>query len=135
MVNVLEKVDIKKAWLKIENAFIIRNERDHKKAVKMLDDLIDVVGDDQKHELFGFMEVLGIIIENYESEDESFNDVDGAAALKYLMSEHGLQQKDMSEIGSQGVVSETLSGKRKLNVSQIKKLSKRFNVSPAVFLK
>lgn len=135
MVNVLEKVDTKKAWLKIEDAFIIRNERDHKQVVKMLDDLIDIVGDNQKHELFGLMEVLGIIIENYESEDESFNDVDGADALKYLMGEHGLQQKDMSEIGSQGVVSETLSGKRKLNVSQIKKLSKRFNVSPAVFLK
>ena len=134
MVNVLEKPADIKAWLKIENAFLIKNERDYKQVVKILDGLIDTVGDNQKHELFGLTEVLGIIIENYESEDESFNGVDEIDVLKYFMNEHGLQQKDMSEIGSQGVVSEILSGKRKLSVSQIKKLSKRFNISPAVFL-
>jgi HTH-type transcriptional regulator / antitoxin HigA len=37
------------------------------------------------------------------------------------------------EIGSQGVVSEKLSGKRDLNKSHIAALSKRFSVSPAVF--
>ena len=38
------------------------------------------------------------------------------------------------EIGSQGVVSEVLTGKRELNARQIKRLAKRFNVSPAVFV-
>jgi len=41
-------------------------------------------------------------------------------ALNALMEEHGLKQSDLSEIGSQGVVSEILSGKRQLNVRQIK---------------
>jgi HTH-type transcriptional regulator/antitoxin HigA len=50
------------------------------------------------------------------------------------MEEHGLTQADLSEIGSQGVVSEILHGKRELNTRQIKELSKRFGVSPAVFL-
>jgi HTH-type transcriptional regulator/antitoxin HigA len=50
------------------------------------------------------------------------------------MEEHGLKQLDLSEIGSQGVVSEILSGKRQLNIRQIKILSKRFKVSPAVFI-
>jgi HTH-type transcriptional regulator/antitoxin HigA len=50
------------------------------------------------------------------------------------MDEHGLKQGDLSEISSQGVVSEILKGKRELNVRQIKALSRRFNVSPAVFL-
>jgi HTH-type transcriptional regulator/antitoxin HigA len=40
----------------------------------------------------------------------------------------------MKEIGSQGVVSEVLSGKRSLNSRQIKALSERFAVSPAVFI-
>jgi HTH-type transcriptional regulator/antitoxin HigA len=40
----------------------------------------------------------------------------------------------MKEIGSQGVVSEVLSGKRSLNSRQIKALSERFGVSPAVFI-
>jgi HTH-type transcriptional regulator/antitoxin HigA len=35
--------------------------------------------------------------------------------------------------GSKSVVSEILHGSRKLNRNHIEKLSKRFNVSPAVF--
>jgi HTH-type transcriptional regulator/antitoxin HigA len=54
--------------------------------------------------------------------------------LNALMKEHGLKQSELSEIGSQGVISEILSGKRQLNVRQIKLLSKRFKVSPAVFI-
>jgi antitoxin component HigA of HigAB toxin-antitoxin module len=40
-------------------------------------------------------------------------------ALNALMEEHGLKQSDLSEIGSQGVVSGILFGKRQLNVRQI----------------
>ena len=54
-------------------------------------------------------------------------------AWYFLMKEHGLKQGDLAEIGSQGVVSDILRGKRELNVRQIKSLSRRFNVSPAVF--
>jgi HTH-type transcriptional regulator / antitoxin HigA len=50
------------------------------------------------------------------------------------MEEHGLKQADLPEIGSQGVLSEILSGKRQLNARQIKLLSKRFKVSTAVFI-
>jgi HTH-type transcriptional regulator/antitoxin HigA len=50
------------------------------------------------------------------------------------MEEHDLKQSDLPEIGSQGVISEILSGKRQFSVRQIKLLSKRFNVSPAVFM-
>ena len=57
-----------------------------------------------------------------------------AAVLKFLMQEHDLRQSDLPEIGSQGVVSEVLTGKRELNARQIKRLAKRFNVSPAVFV-
>ncbi len=49
------------------------------------------------------------------------------------MEQHGLKQGDLPEIGSQGVVSELLSGKRELNKHQIARLSERFGVSPATF--
>ena len=54
--------------------------------------------------------------------------------LRYLMGEHNLKQSDLPEIGSQGVVSEILKGKRTLNIRQIKELSTKFNVSPLVFI-
>jgi HTH-type transcriptional regulator / antitoxin HigA len=50
------------------------------------------------------------------------------------MEGHGLTQSDLPEIGSQGVVSEILRGKRELNVRQIRALAKRFHVSPGVFI-
>lgn len=50
------------------------------------------------------------------------------------MEEHSLTQSDLPEVGSQGVVSEILNGKRELNVRQIRKLAERFRVSTAVFV-
>ena len=55
-------------------------------------------------------------------------------ALKFLMAQHGLNQSDLPEIGSQGVVSEILSGKRELNIRQVRALSQRFGVSAATFV-
>ena len=58
----------------------------------------------------------------------------GVDVLCFLMEEHGLTQSDLPEIGSQGVVSEVLRGKREPNIRQIRALAKRFQVSPAVFI-
>jgi HTH-type transcriptional regulator/antitoxin HigA len=50
------------------------------------------------------------------------------------MAEHGLRQTDLPEVGSQGVVSEILAGKRQLNARQIAALARRFQVRADVFL-
>ena len=54
--------------------------------------------------------------------------------IKKKLEFDGIKQSDMKEIGSQGVVSEVLSGKRLLNITQIKKISEKFHVSPTVFI-
>ena len=59
----------------------------------------------------------------------------GIDALKFLMEQHGLCQSDLkNKIGSQGVLSEILNGKRQLNLSHIKKLAVRFGVKQATFM-
>ena len=110
------------------------NEKDYNKLVNFLDSLVDEVGNNEKHPLTSLMETIGSLIETYESQYINEMVGDPIGALKALMEERGLKQLDLSEIGSQGVVSEILSGKRQLNVRQIKMLSKRFRVSPAVFI-
>ncbi len=50
------------------------------------------------------------------------------------MDEQGLNQSDLPEVGSQGVVSEILRGGRQINVRQVRALSERFGVSPAAFI-
>ncbi|RJP54782.1 MAG: helix-turn-helix domain-containing protein [Deltaproteobacteria bacterium] len=126
--------EIEKVWTEIQNVFSVpHNEKDYNKLVSLLDVLIDEVGDNESHPLASLMETIGILVETYEAHNIPEIKGNPIDTLKALMEEHGLKQSDMSEIGSQGVVSEILTGKRQLNIRQIKILSKRFNVSPAVF--
>jgi len=134
MVKILNEPVLKKTWPTVEDYLTIHTKQDYENAISALNRLLDEVGENEKHPLFGFIEILGIVIENYESEHYEWDELEGIDVLKYLMEEHKLKQEDLSEIGSQGVVSEILHGKRQLNVNQIKKLADRFNVNPAVFI-
>ncbi len=126
---------ISKVWPNIREIFSVpHSKEDYQGLVETLDNLIDVVGDDEKHELAPMMETIGKLIENYEEQNYKMNKSSPVEVLKYLMQEHSLKQSDLKEIGSQGVVSEILTGKRTLNLEQIKKISDRFNVSPVVFI-
>jgi len=121
-------------WANIAPLLSIRNEREYNAAVKRLNTLLDEIGDNEKHPLYSLLDTLGSLVALYEEEHYSIPYVTGADVLRFLMDEHGLAQSDLPEIGSQGVVSEILNGKRELNVRQIRELSKRFKVSPTVFL-
>ena len=124
-----------KAWPKVSKSLTIpHNDKEYNQAVRLLDELIDIVGEDEKHPLASLLEILAIIIEDYENQHYAEPEGSPDESLKHLMDEHDIKQSDLKEIGSQGVVSEILSGKRKLNMRQIKLLAKRFSVSPAVFI-
>lgn len=55
-------------------------------------------------------------------------------ALAFLMQQHDLRQSDLPEVGTQGVVSELLSGKRSINLRQAKLLAARFGVGLEFFV-
>ena len=44
------------------------NDREYRQLVKLLDRLIDEVGENENHPLASMMEVLGVLIEKYEDE-------------------------------------------------------------------
>ncbi|EAZ4758579.1 helix-turn-helix domain-containing protein [Salmonella enterica] len=59
----------------------------------------------------------------------------GLAVLRTLMDQYNLTISDFAdEIGSKSMVSRVLKDERQLNVNHIKKLSDRFNISPAAFI-
>lgn len=118
-------------WTVMEPVLTVRSEADYDRAVARLNDLLDEVGDDTTHPLYGLLDTL---VHTYEVEHVAMPAATGVEALQYLMEEHGLTQSDLSDVGSQGVVSEILRGKRRLNIRQIRALSERFGVSPAVFI-
>jgi len=115
---------------------VLRTESEYKRATAALDFIVDEIGGDENHPLAELAEALSVFVATYEDEHYPIPDASAMEVLRYLMETHNLTQNDLSEIGSQGVVSEILSGKskRQLNIRQIKALAKRFNVSPAVFI-
>lgn len=127
--------NISKVWPSIKAVFSVpHTENEYQALVKTLDSLVDEVGNNENHKLAPVMETIGNLIENYEERKYKIKESSPVDALIYLMQEHGLKQSDLKEIGSQGVVSEILSGKRLLNLEQIKKISNKFHVSPLVFI-
>ena len=47
---------------------IPQNNLEYDKLVALLDELIDEVGEDESHPLASFMDVVGVLIENFETE-------------------------------------------------------------------
>jgi HTH-type transcriptional regulator/antitoxin HigA len=126
--------DLQNHWVSIQPYLTIRNEREYDLAIKRLNDFLDEIGDNERHPLYGLLDTLGTLIQVYEEKHHPIPECSGSEMLQFLMEERGLNQADLPEVGSQGVVSELLNGKRQLNVRQIRVLAKRFHVSPAVFI-
>jgi HTH-type transcriptional regulator / antitoxin HigA len=103
----------------------IRTEREYDAAVERLNSLVNEVGDNPKDPRYRLIETLSVLIEAYDREHHSLPEASSIEVIRFLMEEHGLTQKDLPEIGSQGVVSEVLAGRRALNVRQIQGLAAR----------
>lgn len=126
--------ELETSWSVMRSLLSIQTEADYDRAVSWLNDLLDEVGTNEAHPLYDLLDTLGTLIYAYEEEHMKIPSASGIDALLYLMDEHGLTQSDLPEVGSQGVVSEILKGKRQLNVRQINALAKRFGGSAAMFI-
>ena len=126
--------NLKQHWTPLRSMLTIRNERQYDAAVRRMNELLDEIGGNERHPLYGLLDTLGTLIHAYEDQHHSLPECSGSEMLAYFMEEHGLTQSDLPEVGSQGVVSEILNGKRNLNVRQIRALAKRFHVTPSVFV-
>ena len=57
------------AWPSIaEKVFVSYTEQEYNRLVELLDSLVDQVGDNETHPLSSMMDVIGVLIENYEAE-------------------------------------------------------------------
>jgi HTH-type transcriptional regulator/antitoxin HigA len=112
----------------------LHTKAEYDRAVAVLDDIVDEIGQQDTHPFADLAETIALSIEAYEDTHVAMPNASGPEILRSLMEDHDLAQSDLPEIGSQGVLSEILSGKRDLNVRQITQLAARFGVSPAVFM-
>lgn len=110
------------------------NHSDYDRLVQAMDHILSLIDEDEDHPLAVLASRMGDLIEAYDEAHRPMPQVTGAAALRAIMDERGLGQSDLPEVGPQSVVSEILSGKRRINVRQARALSARFAFPAAIFL-
>ena len=81
-----------------------------------------------------YLNVLGILVYEYEQTLEPIPDIYGIELLKALIVEFNLRQKDLVPIfKTESIISDILREKRQLTTEHIQKLAEFFCVSPAAF--
>jgi HTH-type transcriptional regulator/antitoxin HigA len=129
--------ELTKAWAALQaHALLrpIRNDADFERVHALADDLSDEVGDDESHPLFSLFEIAMELIEKWEDEHVEIPDSEPKEVLRFLLEEHDLKQKDLSDIASPTLVSDILAGRREISRALAKSLAARFNVNASAFL-
>jgi HTH-type transcriptional regulator / antitoxin HigA len=80
-------------------------------------------------------DTIAVLIEDFEKKNYKIRGATPIEVIKELMAANGLKQKDLIGIfETASVASEVLKGKRALTTEHIRRISRRFNISPAVLL-
>ena len=113
----------------------IQTPKQYEHMVALMNRLLDLVGENERHPLAGLLDLVGDLVSAYESREHVVPHAEPREVLRLLMQQNGLTQADLrAELGGQPVVSAILNGKRQINARQAKALAGRFGVSSAVFI-
>lgn len=111
----------------------IKTNKDYQNAINRYEYLTDNYQDTK--EFNDYLDVLAMLIDEYENEKFPIAETDPIEVLKYLMKEKNIKQTQLAKIfGSQSIVSEVLSKKRGLTLKYIYNMAVMFNVKPQVFV-
>ena len=113
-------------------------DADYAQALALMDELLEDY--DKQKPLIDMLSASIARWEDASPEFRLFNErikkLDGGiATLKVIMEQYQLGVADLPEIGSKSLVSRILRGERRLTRNHIEALSKRFNLSPALFFR
>ncbi|HKT37900.1 MAG TPA: helix-turn-helix domain-containing protein, partial [Ktedonobacterales bacterium] len=111
----------------------IRDDAHPDEAAAVIDRLLDQQPRSVAQE--EYLSALTDLVEIYENVHVAIPSTTGIEALRYLMEEHELTQAELAPLfGTPSIVSEVLSGKRRLALSHIARLADRFGVPADVFI-
>lgn len=110
----------------------IKTEQDHQEALDRLEVIFDAKkGSPEGDEL----EILGLLIEKYESMYFPIDLPDPIEAIKFRMEQMGYTQSDLVKIiGLKSRVSEILNKKRKLTLEMIRKIHVALNIPTEILV-
>jgi HTH-type transcriptional regulator/antitoxin HigA len=110
----------------------IHDDTENERATAMLERISEIENPTPEQEAIA--EILVTLIETYE-ERYAMSASTPLSMLQELMLANGLKQKDIAPIiGSKGVTSEVLSGRRAISKAMAHKLGERFHVPHTMFL-
>jgi HTH-type transcriptional regulator/antitoxin HigA len=113
----------------------IETDRDLDRMIQEVGKLMQKGEDRLSPEEGRLLETMAILIEQHEEKRYPLKPGAPQRMLKHLMEARGLRPKDLWGIlGSKGVASEVIHGKRGISKAQAKALGAFFHVSPEVFL-
>ena len=127
---------------KASNILHIKTEQDYTEALETIEYLFSEAKDEVDDPLNDLIDIISRAIERYELSQENIASFHREASnvnqeisvLRVLIDQHNLTLTAFkNEIGSKSLVSMILNGKRNLTKEHIAKLSKRFNLNPAIF--
>lgn len=102
------------------NPKIIKTEKEYRLALQRLEEIFDAK---KGSKLGDELELLSMLIDNYEKEKLTIDLPDPIEAIKFRMEQLGYKQKDLAEIiGLKSRVSELMNRKRKLTLDMIRKI-------------
>ena len=110
----------------------IKNQNDYNQALERLEVIFDAkMNTPEGDEL----EVLGILIDQYENEHFPIGLPDPIEAIKFRMEQMGYNQKDLADIvGLKSRASEILNRKRKLSLEMIRQLHEKLHIPTDVLI-
>lgn len=110
----------------------IKTEQDYNQALERLETIFDAkAGSAEGDEL----EVLGILIDQYENDHFPVGLPDPIEAIKFRMEQMGYNQTDLANIvGLKSRASEILNKKRKLSLDMIRQLHDKLNIPTDVLI-
>lgn len=139
MVTTATRRKVQDSYLRLVKRFplkTIKSQAEHDRCVAFLSQL--AIQGSRDEGTVQYMDTLGQLIEDYEKGaglQMDLSHLTPVDALRHLMEVHGLNVTGLGRlIGSQGTLSDVLSGRRQLSKAMIRKLADRFGVSPAIFL-
>ena len=112
---------------------VITNDVENEIALRNIERLLAIPQPTAEEE--SILQLLLTLVEKYEDEHYPMNDASPLDILLHLMESNNLKQADLvNVIGSSGVVSEVVNGKRQISKNQAQTLGKFFNVDLKLYL-
>ena len=110
----------------------IKTKKDYVQALERLELIFDSKKGTEKGDE---LEILGILIENYENEKFPIEFPDPVEAIKFRMEQLGYNQTDLANVvGLKSRASEILNRKRKLTLEMIRQIHERLNIPTEVLI-